>query len=302
MTEIDRALLETIWHEQGLSDPQTIEQPARGSINPCFIVDDAYVIRFTTLTEKGGTHFESERIAYDTLRNSGVPVPQVVALDVSLEIAPYAYLITSKLPGTPIIDSWSSLNNNQRQQVAQEAGHYLAQIHTHSFQRFGKLRSLDFATWYAYVADFFGRYARQAVTLGGITSNDHLRLELVLKRHKSALEAMKTGKLVHSDYHFENILQQDGRITGIIDFEWAYSGDPLADLVVDEKWESMCPGSGLHVYMGYDLKLDANAHIRLKIYKLLAELETLVDALKKGQSSHAREIHAHLFDVVDALM
>src|SRR5579864_2328238 len=119
-----------------LSSIQTTTRPARGSINYCLIVNNAYVIRFD-ITGKTVSRFQSKALAYQNLCDSGLPVPEVVAFDRSKELVPYEYLITTRLEGTPVIDSWSGLSAQERERVACEAGRYLAVIHSHTFDRFG---------------------------------------------------------------------------------------------------------------------------------------------------------------------
>ena len=303
MTLIDNTLLQRILQAHRLGTLQTVIRPTRGSINPCYILNDAYVIRFTTLIDKGGSRFESERIAYDLLRDSAVPVPQVVALDLSQEIAPYAYLMTTKLPGATVIDSWQALTPAQQAHIAYDTGRYLAQIHSHTFDRFGKLLSLDFDRWYNYMADFLGRYAQQALQLGGLNAQEVDRLHAILQRHQPLLGNITQGAMLHSDYHFENILQQAGEITGIIDFEWAYAGDPLADLVVADEWEHTCPGSKAGVMAGYTAlrSLGPDADIRMGIYRMLWLLESLVDHKKASDEVAYCETYAQLGSVVTLL-
>ena len=300
---IDNTLLQRILQAHRLGTLHTISRPARGSINPCFIVNDAYVIRFTTLTDKGGSRFESERIAYDLLRESDVPVPEVVALDLSLKIAPYAYLITTRLPGAPVIDGWPEFTPAQQAHVAHDTGRYLAHIHSHPFDRFGKLRSLDFDRWGDYVADFLHRYTQQALQLGGLHAQEVDQLHAVLQRHQSVLDHVTEGALLHSDYHFENILQHEGVITGVIDFEWAYAGDPLADLVVADQWERTCPGSKAGVMAGYQSvrALRPDADIRLSIYQMLGLVESLVDHKKAGDEAASQATYAQLWSLVATL-
>ncbi len=105
--------LQCIWEAYGLGSIQTITRLATGSINYCLIVNNAYVIPFD-ITGKIESRFQSEALAYHYLRDSGVPVPQVVALDQSKELVPYEYLITTRLYGTPVIDGWSSLSARER--------------------------------------------------------------------------------------------------------------------------------------------------------------------------------------------
>jgi aminoglycoside phosphotransferase (APT) family kinase protein len=128
--------LPLIWEAHGLGSIRTITWPARGSINYCLIVNNAYVIRFD-ITGKTVSRFQSEALAYHHLCASGVPVPRVVALDQSKELVPYEYLITTRLEGTPVIDGWSDLSVQERERIAYEAGRYLAVIYSHTFDRFG---------------------------------------------------------------------------------------------------------------------------------------------------------------------
>jgi aminoglycoside phosphotransferase (APT) family kinase protein len=290
--------LQRTWETHGLGSIRTITRPARGSINYCLVVNDAYVIRFD-ISGKIVSRFQSEALAYHYLRDSGVPVPQVVALDQSRELLPYEYLISTRLEGTPVIDSWSGLSVQERERIAYEAGRYLAVIHSHRFDRFGKLRDLasgGFACWHDYSADYFHRYARQALDLGNIDTSLRDRMQAILERYRPLWDAVTKGSLVHSDYHFENILQHNGAVSGIIDFEWAYSGDPTIDLVAEDLWEQMCPGSKPFVYAGYTglRQLDPNHDLKMALYKLYTYLEFLVDSKRRADEAEFQQVYAKL--------
>jgi aminoglycoside phosphotransferase (APT) family kinase protein len=285
--QLDEHVLPAIWQAARLGRVEQVIRTARGSVNLCLIVNDAYVIRFD-LGSKDPHRFESEAIAYRTLAGSDVPVPRVVRLDLSQTLAPYDYLITTRLPGATVIDTWAALPPAQQRAVAQQAGRYLALIHAHTFPRFGKLRNLDnaggFDHWYGYVGDYFRRYAEQALALHIITPQVVTRIEAVIERLRPLLDCVTRPALLHSDYQWENILQQDGVITGIIDFEWAYAGDPSADLHIQQRWEQMCPGSVEPLLAGYTAlrSFDAEHDTRQQLYALLLHLESLVDAAREN--------------------
>ena len=290
--------LPRIWEAHGLGSIPTSTRPARGRINDCLVVNNAYVIRFD-ITGKTVSRFQSEALAYQYLHDSGVPVPEVVAFDRSKELLPYEYLITTRLQGTPVIDSWSDLSVQERERIAYEAGSYLALIHSHTFDRFGKLRDLasgGFAYWYDYSADYFHRYVRQALDLGIIDTSLRDRMQAVLDKYRPLWDAVTKGSLVHSDYHFENILQHNGAVSGVIDFEWAYSGDPTGDLVAEDLWEQMCPGSKLFVYAGYTSlrQLDPNHDLKMALYKLYTYLEFLVDSKRRADEDEFQQVYAKL--------
>lgn len=205
-------------------------------MNYALVVNDAYVIRFD-ITGKIPLRFQSEVLAYEYLQTSEVPVPEVIALDQSKQLVPYEYLITSKLEGTSVIDSWNSLSAKEQERIAYEAGTYLALIHSYTLERFGKLRDLPnggFTYWYDYCADYFHRYANQALAMNIIDPSLRDRMQAVLEKYRPLLDTVRKGYLLHSDYHFENILQRKGVVSGIIDFEWAYAGDADVDFVVED--------------------------------------------------------------------
>lgn len=295
-TLLTQDTLNTIWGANKLGHIHTTTQPSRGVVNPCWMVNDSQVIRFDVRAGEV-SRFESEAIAYARLAESTVPVPDVVALDVSKQIVSYDYLITSKLPGTPVIDSWANLTDTQKRTVAQEAGIHLATIHSIPFDHIGKLREKDnsrFESWFAYIADYARRYLDLALDRNALTGEVVARINAVLANLRPLLEEVTQGVLVHSDYHFENILQQDGHITGVIDFEWAYSGDPSSDFAAQFRWEEMCPGSSEPFVAGYTSQrpLDPNHDTRRHMYTLLLHVETVAawtDQLVEAEITKARQ-------------
>ena len=62
---------------------------------------------------------------------------------------------------------------------------------------------------------------------------------------------MKQGVFIHGDYHFVNLLQQVGKLSAVLDFDWASSGDPSWDFRIDDSIESEVPGSREAFYAGY---------------------------------------------------
>jgi aminoglycoside phosphotransferase (APT) family kinase protein len=284
---INNEMIARIWAAHGLGAARAVVRCGRGGINPCFTVDDVAVIRFNTFTVKGAARFRNEECAYTALRGREVPVPEVIALDLSRTVAPYDFIIVSKLPGLPVVDAWADLSVAAREHVATAAGEYLATIHAQTFARFGALGSGEdrgFARWYDYVADYLDRYASFARELGVVSNNDCARLMAAIARHRPLLETVTHAALVHSDYHWENVLQQHGRVTGVIDFEWALAGDPAWDFIVQEKWEAVCPGSMRHVYSGYTHRraLPPDHARRVAIYQLLLHVETAVDEARRA--------------------
>lgn len=279
--DISDALLQRIWDKHLLGEIRAIATPERGVINACRIVNDAYVIRFDTLDYADLIRYKGERIAYELLRGSGVPVPDVIALDSTKTLAPYCYLILTKLDGTPIIDAWHELSLEERGRVARAAGKCLALIHECRFDGFGVVKTAKMGNlprWYDYVRETLDGDTEEAIALGLIDKGMAEKLKVILTAHRSVLEIGTRGRLVHGDYQFENLLQRDADLTGVIDFEWMRSGDPAWDFRLEDLWEDTCPGSRTLVYEGYAncRMLTEDHNLRVQLYKMLLYLNDLL--------------------------
>ena len=277
---IDGDMLQEIWESHGLGRVRTIQAAKRGSNNRATVVNDEYVIRFDLLDLPGVCRYRGEQLAYERLHTAGVPVPTVVALDVSKSIIPYHYIILTKIEGRPLIDDWAEFSETQRREAGETAGRYLAMMHDIAFDGFGdllRLRSDPLPNWYDHVDQFFERYGLSVVARHILDAAVYRRMRGCIDGMRPTLEVLPVGRLVHSDYQFENLLHRDGVITGIIDFEWSLSGDPIWDFKLEEQWDSDCPGSAAHIYGGYtSLRRLADDHaLRMALYKVLFHLDSV---------------------------
>jgi aminoglycoside phosphotransferase (APT) family kinase protein len=247
--------LQAIFTEHGLGKIEQVVQPAQGNINLCLLVNDAYVLRFDVLDWGGANRYAGEKWAYDLLGKSDVPVSKVIALDTSKHLAPYDYLILTKMPGQPISTSTADLPLETRYAIGYSAGQHLASIHSQTFDQFGLLYHILAGTpnpnWSAYVADHYRYYRGQVQALGIVSDALLERIDAVLVRMQPLFAEVKQGVFIHGDYHFLNLLQQDGKMSAVLDFDWASSGDPSWDFRVDHDIESEVSGSREAFYAGY---------------------------------------------------
>ena len=254
-------------------------------------MDDAYVVRFNTFNPTI-PQYRTERIACDLARACGLPVPAVVALDASRVIIPYDYLIMTRLPGVDLAASWRTLAPALARDLAWEAGLCLARLHAITFDSFGKLHTPgQFDSWPGYFADYSRRYLDTARRLNLLDTTTLARLAAVPGRAHDLLAAVRQPVLVHSDYHYENILQECGWLSGLLDFEWAIAGDPSYDFMNDDVRAAMIPGSEGAFLAGYrSLRpLDADHDRRVAVYRLFLRLETVVMHAERGNDVAMRD-------------
>src|SRR5262245_6322878 len=211
--DITPEMLGAIWNAHGLGTVDRVVQPTGGAVNRSFIVNDALVIRFDGLDDFGGINrYAGEQWAYDTLRGSDVPAPAVVALDARKTLAPYDYLILTKVPGKTVNASLAELTPDVLHRIAYTAGEYLATVHRFALDGFGLLFELAAGIapndWTAFVENFYRDYEGQVRQNGPLPGETLDRVAAVREKIRPLLAQMKQGRLVHGDYHFSNILQQ----------------------------------------------------------------------------------------------
>lgn len=289
--QLDQPALAALCEAHGLGAPRMVDWAARGRNNPTLIVNDAYVIRFDGLdglADAPVSRFYGEQRAYAALKAAGIPAPEVIAVDTRRALVPQDYIVMTRVSGHPVIDTWDDLTPPQRERLAVEAGEILARMHAIPFQTYGRLYGQEqvYGSWREYIQAYFARYAAQALAEQVLDRALIARLERALTRHSGLLASVTEARLIHWDYHFENILQQDGKITGVLDFEWALSGDPAYDLRIEQQWEETCPGSRAALYAGYRRlrPLPDDLPLRLDLYRMVTHLDFTLDAADDAEA------------------
>ncbi len=295
--QIDDATLDRIWSVHGLGKVYSSDWAGKGVNNPAFVINDSHVVRFDGLINEGISRFHGEQIAYDLLRQAGIPCPMVIVLDVSKTLAPYDYMIMNKVEGITILDSWQELTPAQQHDVTYEAGRLLALIHNILLPKFGNLYGTEriFENWYAYIMDKFDRDGHESVTDGLLAPVIRDRMQLVFEAHQPLFDKVIQPHLIHWDYHFGNLMQQNGKITAVLDFEWALGGDPAHDFNRRDEWESECPGSSALVYAGYTSirPLQPDHETRVALYEMLWFVDCIIDV---GDAAEAAFMRTKLID------
>jgi aminoglycoside phosphotransferase (APT) family kinase protein len=234
-----------------LEQPETIQRADIGRNNPIFMVDDRWVVRFDGLADADSSpafreRFKSEVAIAALLRERGFPAPVVEAYEPTPAHVPRPYMLMQMLPGRPIVRVWQDLSVEQRHHLASQAGRMLAALHDIPIDGFGwPLNAPEFAfpTWTEWVADAFKRYSSDALALEVITQDVIDSIADRLERAQSAFDAVSRPWFVHRDFHFENLLTDGERITGLLDFEWSLGGDTSLDFATTGEWVTQCAGA-----------------------------------------------------------
>ncbi len=170
----------------------------------------------------------------------GVPVPRVLHTDVSRAHCPFRFQIMACCPD-PALNVHHKAGILDLVGIAQQLGRHLFRLHaipldgfgfvdTDQLCRTGRLRGLDCA-YRDYFLKRFDDHLGYLRRFGLLSEGDADEVVLQFRRHEPRL-GLRQGVLVHRDMALWNVLGTPDRITAIIDWDDAVSGDPADDIGV----------------------------------------------------------------------
>jgi aminoglycoside phosphotransferase (APT) family kinase protein len=181
----------------------------------------------------------------DNYREITFPFPIVYLDGTILEDPPIPYLVMNVLPGEPLSTVMAGEDDSGRRQHWMSVfGATLRQIHNTPAQHVlrPRMRWLDerLATAESYIeADF------------ELDADDPPRL---LNHLQSNRPEPVRQHLIHGDFMWDNVLVQDGQITGIVDWGGGAYGDPRYDLalaILPHEDGDLSPDEVAAFYSGY---------------------------------------------------
>lgn len=148
---------------------------------------------------------------------------------------PGDYLLLSCLPGRPLTALRADLPDADVASVRSELGRAVAALHTVQGKTFGYPRSDAVSDgWADTLRAMVGTVLADASRLGADLTLPADGIRALIDSRLDLLTAVETPVLVHFDLWDGNVLvERDGgaRLTGVIDAERAFWGDPYADFV-----------------------------------------------------------------------
>jgi hygromycin-B 7''-O-kinase len=224
--------------------------------------------------------FDREQCALAALRDSGVPVPPLLA-DGTLEGWPY--LVMGCVPGRNIATVWSDLDRRTQIALATELGTIIARLHAVDTTGLTALEH----DWSAFMRQQRDRCLAKHAEAG---ASEAWQAEIA--RYVQSVPVLdEPGSLpvlLHADLTDEHLMvaQQGGawRVTGIIDWADAMLGQPLyefsAPLVFLTQRQPWAQRAILRGYGFSDAELTPDLARRLTAYALLHRFGRLADFLR----------------------
>lgn len=214
---MDKKIAGKIFREHSLGKVRFIANIEIGFTNKVYLVNDAFILKICE-DESNGQKFEMEAFFYNFFKDK-IPVPKVSVFDKSKNIYPKFFMIYPKIEGDNLYSKWHLLSNRQRKTIIKQLCDILRIINKSPCDKFLQKFELDsFDNWHDKIFNQIKNLLKQIkqkkllppefieVIRKFVYTNHH-----VLKEQKLAL--------VYWDVHFDNILVQDTKIVGILDFE-----------------------------------------------------------------------------------
>lgn len=212
-----------------------------GVIKPTYMIDDgsdSYVLQ--TVDEDDEWRLHQQRAIYERLEGTDVPVPEVIH-DAADETVPYQ--VVEAVDGEVLEEGYGKLSEEALDTVVADAGRYLAQAHEAlSQEEHGELRGtaegLEVEAtedWRAFYQGFLEHHIDMIED--GPLDRDGLA-EYALERVEATIEEIPEepyAAVVHRDYRPGNLMAEGDCITGILDWDNAFSGDPRYDVARAEQ-------------------------------------------------------------------
>lgn len=265
-------ILQEICNKHGLGKIQAHVYSQSGMVNPCVFINDQYVIRFN-VRDPQIPKFRRERMAMQLLEEKKILVPKVIALDEERGILPHDFLICAKIEGQELHPIWNTLPSNAQQSLCKEMGEILAQIHQVTFPKFGAILpdGQKFDTWSACILDKLEEAISDAQKMGLFEASIFQQVRQVFDNHSKIFDTVEQAVLVHNDYHLGNMIADEGKIAGILDFEWCFAGDGEYDFRDTLTHE----GVSEQILQGYQTihPLSPEYPVKYHLYRLLLYLQ-----------------------------
>lgn len=215
---------------------------------------------------------------------TGVPVPEVVHL------APDS-LLMSELPGEPWSALTAGMGDAEHERLRRELGSLVGELHNVTGTRFGyPSQAVPTApTWREAFTAMLEAVLADAERFGAKLPVSGERVRELVRRAVPALDEVTVPALVHFDLWQGNILlkQEEGQwtISGIIDGERMFWGDPLAEFVSLNLFGE--PEDDPALLAGYraaggDAEFDEAARLRMALYRCYLYLIMLVEGVPRG--------------------
>ena len=198
-----------------------IQEVDAGNVSQTYQVGEDYFLQFT---ETAPENLKRGILGLESQQETDVPVPDIIYSDLEEPV-----LVTEALPGENI----ESTNNEQ---IYREAGEIMAEIHDQKFDSYGLMTVFEgelmpsaSADWRNSFSTLYHRFMGMGSDL--IEQTKAAEIDRFFYTNMPHLVEDPEKSLAHFDFHEDNLLHQEGEITGVLDWDMTRVVDPALEVI-----------------------------------------------------------------------
>ena len=219
-----------ILNNHHLGDLSSIEEIKSGSINPVYLLNQKYILRFDLGNPEYKDKLKKESALYSILPQYSVPTPSLIAFDDSCTLSNYPYFIISYLSGQNLQDGFPLQSVDFKNTLSSELGNLLRSLHSIKQKDLNGIEMLgDINSWVDKVKKNFVIYLSHIKDNNYFSADVITQIETVFADYQKISNWEIVASLTHGDINPGNIKMDNGHLTGIFDFEYACIADPFID-------------------------------------------------------------------------
>jgi len=200
-------------------------------------------------------------------QQTSIPMPKIIAVDVSYQNYPWRYLIKTFITGEVWADVRPQLHGEDLRRAYEQIGQAVGELHSLTFEQFGDVNPDDVQAAHG---DF---YTVLIERVKASIRNERIRQDFLnlLEANQSLFANVTQPRLCHEDLHPYNILFQQSagewQLATILDFDKAWAGHHEIDLAKLTLWDGMT-GEGFWEHYTEVMKIDDGYLERQPFYQL----------------------------------
>jgi len=265
-----------------------------------------FVLRIAPPEDAGFIFYERGMMAQEpevhqlVREETAVPVAEVLAYDTGRKALPRDFILMRRLSGRALSDA--PVRGRSLAEVYRQVGRALAQIHNVTRERYGYLGAHQVmepqSSWPAAFEAMWNKLIDDIEGCGGYSREEGRLVRRALEENLSIFDYSGRARLLHMDVWAQNILvDEEGRLTGLVDFDRALWGDPEIEFAVLDYCGVSVPG----FWEGYGRERPAGPGAALRgMFYYLYEVQKyiVIERLRRNNPGRAESYKRQSFTLL----
>ncbi len=214
---MEKKIIEKIFEVHGLGKVESVANIEIGFTNKVYLVNDAFILKVCE-DDSNEQKFEIEVFFYNFFKDK-IPVPEIKVSDKSKSVYGKFFMIYPKIAGDNLYAKWHLLSEGQRKIIIKQLCDILKVINKSPYDEFLQKFDVNFSdNWHDKILNQIQNSLKKIEEKKLLSSEFIKIIKRFVDDNHNVLKEQKLA-LVYWDAHFDNILVQDRKIVGILDFE-----------------------------------------------------------------------------------